>query len=100
MRFRPPLYQAARLGAAVVSFDASWDEVRNVQDTFGAMLVAGELTADDPGVGSTQGDALELPFADGSFDRVIASEVLEHIPDDESAMAELTRVLRPVAPWP
>jgi SAM-dependent methyltransferase len=88
-------YQAARLGAAVVSFDASWDEVRNVQDTFGAMLVAGELTADDPGVGSTQGDALQLPFADGSFDRVIASEVLEHIPDDEAAMAELTRVLRP-----
>jgi SAM-dependent methyltransferase len=79
----------------VVSFDASWDEVRNVQDTFGAMLVAGELAADDPGVGSTQGDALKLPFADGSFDRVIASEVLEHIPDDESAMAELARVLRP-----
>ena len=35
------------------------------------------------------------PFADGSFDRVIASEVLEHIPDDETAMAELARVLRP-----
>ena len=42
-----------------------------------------------------RGDLLALPFADASFDRVIASEVLEHIPDDEKAMAELTRVLRP-----
>ena len=29
------------------------------------------------------------------FDRVIASEVLEHIPDDAGAMAELARVLQP-----
>jgi SAM-dependent methyltransferase len=42
-----------------------------------------------------QGNALALPFADDSFDRVIASEVLEHIPEDDVAMAELTRVLRP-----
>ena len=88
-------YQAARLGAEVVSFDASAGEVRNVLDTFGAMVVAGELDAERARVGAVQGDALALPFADGSFDRVIASEVLEHIPDDEEAMAELARVLRP-----
>jgi SAM-dependent methyltransferase len=41
------------------------------------------------------GDALALPFADGEFDRVVAAEVLEHIPDDAAAMAELARVLRP-----
>ena len=88
-------YQAARLGAEVVAFDAGADEVRNVLDTFGAMAVDGELDLDTARVGSVQGDALALPFADGSFDRVIASEVLEHIPDDEQAMAELARVLRP-----
>jgi SAM-dependent methyltransferase len=87
-------YQAARLGAEVVAFDASADEVRNVQDTFGAMAVAGELDAEAARVGAVQGDALKLPFVDGSFDRVIASEVLEHIPADETAMAELARVLR------
>jgi SAM-dependent methyltransferase len=88
-------YQAARLGAEVVAFDAGADEVRKVQDTFGAMAVAGELDLEKARVGAVRGDALALPFADGAFDRVIASEVLEHIPDDEQAMAELSRVLRP-----
>ncbi len=88
-------YQAARLGAEVVAFDAGADEVRNVQDTFGAMAVAGELDPATARVGAVQGDALALPFPDGAFDRVIASEVLEHIPDDRAAMAELCRVLRP-----
>lgn len=88
-------YQAARLGAQVVAFDAGADEVRNVLDTFGAMADAGELDSVTSRVGSVQGDALQLPFADGSFDRVIASEILEHIPADQTAMAELARVLRP-----
>ncbi|HEX4217874.1 MAG TPA: methyltransferase domain-containing protein [Acidimicrobiales bacterium] len=88
-------YQAARLGAEVVAFDAGADEVRNVQDTFGAMYEAGELHPEAARVGAVRGDALRIPFADGAFDRVIASEVLEHIPDDHIAMAELARVLRP-----
>jgi len=88
-------FQAARLGAEVVAFDAGADEVRKVQDTFGAMAAAGELDDRDARVGAVQGDALRLPFPDGAFDRVIASEVLEHIPDDETAMGELARVLRP-----
>ena len=88
-------YQAARLDAQVVAFDFGADEVRSVQDTFGAMAVAGELDPVESRVGAVQGDALALPFPDGSFDRVIASEILEHIPDDEQAMSELARVLRP-----
>lgn len=36
-----------------------------------------------------------LPFADASFDRVMCTEVLEHIPDDNSAIREILRVLRP-----
>ena len=88
-------YQAARLDAQVVAFDFGADEVRNVQDTFGAMAVAGELDPVESRVGAVQGDALALPFPDDAFDRVIASEILEHLPDDEQAMAELARVLRP-----
>ena len=36
-----------------------------------------------------EGDALSLPFADGEFDRVVAAEVLEHIPADIQAIGEL-----------
>lgn len=40
-------------------------------------------------------DALSLPFADQSFDIVICSEVLEHIPQYATALNEIARVLRP-----
>lgn len=88
-------FEAARRGAGVVALDAGWDEVEQVRGTFGAMADAGELDPATTRFGSAQGDALHLPFGSASFDRVIASEVLEHIPEDVSAMAELTRVLRP-----
>lgn len=41
------------------------------------------------------GDAGRLPFADASFDVVICCEVLEHLPDVDAALAEITRVLKP-----
>jgi glycosyltransferase involved in cell wall biosynthesis/SAM-dependent methyltransferase len=40
-------------------------------------------------------DAERLPFADASFDKVLLSEVLEHIGDDLTALLELRRVLKP-----
>jgi SAM-dependent methyltransferase len=87
-------FQAVRLGARVVAVDAQVDEVAQVRDTLGAMVDAGQVRGDDE-AGVVQGNALRLPFSDASFDRVIAAEVLEHIPDDTTAMAELCRVLRP-----
>jgi SAM-dependent methyltransferase len=87
-------YEAARRGAHVVALDAGHDEVVGVASTFAAMLEAGEISNERTKAGVVQGDALALPFADGTFDRVICSEVLEHIPDDEGAMRELSRVLR------
>ena len=42
-----------------------------------------------------QGDAQKLPFDDDSFDGVLMTEVLEHLPDDRSALFEAKRVLRP-----
>ena len=87
-------FEAVRRGARVVALDAQAQELAQVRDTIGAMLDAGEIDKEDE-AGAVQGNALRLPFADASFDRVIAAEVLEHIPDDSSAMAELARVLRP-----
>lgn len=40
-------------------------------------------------------DAQDLPFADASFDTVIATLALCSIPDDAAAVAEIARVLRP-----
>jgi len=40
-------------------------------------------------------DVTRLPFRDNSFDVIYCSHVLEHVPDDRAAMAELFRVLRP-----
>jgi SAM-dependent methyltransferase len=87
-------YGAVRRGADVVALDYSLDEVQTVIGTFGAMVAAGEVPR---GVTATavRGDLLTLPFPDNSFDKVIAAEVLEHIPADERAMAEIARVLRP-----
>jgi len=48
-----------------------------------------------PRVGLVVADALYLPFVDDSFDQVVCSEVLEHIPDYRSALREIARVLRP-----
>ncbi len=41
-----------------------------------------------------QGSLYELPFADGHFDAVVCSEVLEHLDHPEKALAELARVAR------
>ena len=87
-------FELARLGANVVALDYAADEVVTTRGTFGAMVEAGEI-AEARYVGVLQGDATRLPFADATFDRVITSEVLEHIQDDVAAIAELVRVLKP-----
>ena len=40
-------------------------------------------------------DITDIPFEDNSFDLIMCNHVLEHIPDDRKAMAELYRVLKP-----
>ena len=42
-----------------------------------------------------QGQLERLPFADGTFDVIVAADVLEHVPDLPAAVAELARVLAP-----
>lgn len=42
----------------------------------------------------TLGKVNALPFADGAFDLVCALDIIEHVEDDDSALAELSRVAR------
>ncbi len=87
-------FATARLGADVVAADLAAEEMVATRDTFWAMADSGELTA-TTSTSCVQANGLEMPFADGSFDRIIASEVLEHVPDDLGVMGELFRLLRP-----
>jgi SAM-dependent methyltransferase len=87
-------YEAMRRGADVVACDLGLAELKEVLSVYAAMRQADELP-DAVACMSVNGDGTRLPFDDASFDRVMASEVLEHIPDDEAAFAELARVLRP-----
>jgi SAM-dependent methyltransferase len=87
-------FEAARRGARVVALDMNPSELDQVTAIFAAMAQAGEIPAGGSGA-AVAGDATCLPFPDGSFDKVIAAEVLEHLPADQIAMNEIARILRP-----
>jgi len=63
----------------------------------GAKVVALDLapSAVDGAIATLTADGRRLPFRDGAFDLVIASEVLEHVRAPAPIVAEARRVLRP-----
>jgi len=87
-------FETMRRGARVVLCDYDTGELAHARTLASAMVDAGEMASTDT-MATTQGDGVFLPFPDDTFDRIIAAEVLEHIPDDEGAIAELHRVLKP-----
>jgi SAM-dependent methyltransferase len=84
--------KACERRCVVVGLDSDIWELRAVQFLGFCLGTEGRLRASGSVVG---GDALRLPFADASFDRVICTEVFEHVPDDNVLLSELARVLRP-----
>ena len=86
-------FEAYRRGADVVAFDQDADELSNVDTMFRAMADAGEVPL-SARAETVVGDALALPYPDGTFDCVIASEILEHVPADDAVIDELIRVLK------
>jgi SAM-dependent methyltransferase len=87
-------FESFRRGANVVAFDADLVELKGVTGLMQAMSEAGEAP-DRARRMEVQGSAFQLPFPDDSFDRIIAAEVLEHLPNDHVAISELARVLKP-----
>jgi SAM-dependent methyltransferase len=86
-------FEAYRRGADVVAFDQNATELDGVDTLFRAMADAGEAPA-SAHAQTVAGDARALPYPDGTFDCVIASEILEHVPADDAVIAELIRVLK------
>ena len=72
---------AAKLGAQVVGIDPTWNCVSVANERGGGVFA--------------RAGAAQLPFADASFDAVVACLVFEHIRDVDSAIAEVARVLQP-----
>jgi SAM-dependent methyltransferase len=77
-------------GAQPIGFDLDFDSMSDASKRLRREAAAANSTGE-----MVQGDIFRLPFEDATFDRVICSEVMEHVHDYEAAIAELTRVLRP-----
>lgn len=86
-------FEAYRRGADVIAFDRDEAELQSVDAILQAMAENGEVPA-GASAKTVVGDALSLPYGDETFDCVIASEILEHITQDDAAIAELIRVLK------
>ncbi len=87
-------FEVVRRGGHAVAADLANPELNKVLATFAAMGTSEDLPSTSRG-SCVNANVLTLPFADGAFDHVIASEILEHIPDDSAAMTEIARVTKP-----
>ena len=87
-------FECYRRGAQVVALDQNGEEIREVAKWFAAMKEAGE--APDGRHRHRDGGRRARPALPRrvSFDVVIISEVMEHIPDDKGVLAEMVRVLQ------
>jgi SAM-dependent methyltransferase len=86
--------EAARYPGRVVGVDISKEDLR------AAKFMYDDLKAKNLVKGSADfiiGDAENLPFKDGAFDKSLCTETFEHVPDDKRCIAEFMRVTKPGA---
>jgi len=83
---------ACRRRCVVIGLDRDLWELQALKFLGFCLGTEGKLHAR---AGVAQADALHLPFAAAAFDRIICTEVFEHVPDDNALLTELARVLQP-----
>jgi SAM-dependent methyltransferase len=86
---RPELLREAE---SLLHFSPEWCLRRRLSQIAGLRYVTADLDGSDVDL---QLDITRLDLSDAAFDLVICSHVLEHVPDDAAAMAELRRVTAP-----
>lgn len=87
-------FEALLRGARVVPADLDDVALKEVAQWGAAMISEGQ-SPERASLSCSRADVLRLPFEDNSFDRVIASEIMEHVVEDEAGLRELHRVLKP-----
>jgi len=85
-------YEALRRGADVVAMDYDLEECKKVVYSFASACDDGN--ADPDRWHMVHGDVLCLPFDDNSFDRIICSEVCEHLHEDYRVLRQMVRVMK------
>ena len=78
--------ELVRSGAAVTASEYAPSALAQARRNLGELADEVDLRIED---------AQRLSFVDQSFDKVLLSEVIEHVPEPERAVAEAARVLRP-----
>ncbi len=86
-------FEFIKRGAQVFSMDLDMDSLLKARFNLAQINRAGQSHEDSRFLVHV-GDALNLPFNDETFDRIICSEVMEHVEDDELALSEFVRVLK------
>ncbi|MEM7426023.1 MAG: methyltransferase domain-containing protein [Pseudomonadota bacterium] len=84
----PARYLAHNYGCRVTGIDLTQSRVDGAQRLT-------EMAGLDDRIAFRQGNALDLPFGDGSFDVVISQEGFCHIPNKDRLVAECVRMLKP-----
>lgn len=84
----------ANRGANVFSMDMDMESCRKTRYILSELLKKNDASSNVRYLVHS-GDALQLPYRDATFDRIICSEVMEHVVNDFQACKDLTRVLKP-----
>ena len=83
-------FECFRHECAVLGMDLSYQSLLKARYVLGQMEKRKEAKGR---VLLLRGDALRFPFADETFDKIICSEVIEHVKDDREGVVELARIL-------
>jgi len=84
--------EVCRWNCRSVSVDVSVQELKKARQLLANKRLKREVVGHGDFIAAS---AEHLPFKDGVFDRIVCTEVLEHIPDDRAGIRELVRVLKP-----